>query len=314
LGGHLATITSQEEQDAIARLLSKGTKNFYWLGATDEETESTWKWITGEEFQYSNWDYGQPDNDLGIGDYLQIYRIPNPGVGLSKASCWNDVTVDCIRPGQNDANYFHPQFSGFVCEWDAPLTNETGNSSPSAWAMEEIKNARAKKLIPLHLDGKYQSNITREEFCELAWVLLSQFSNQTLEQSASLPSYSDCSNTHVLAISQLGIVQGYGGNKFGPGDFITREQAAVLLMRTANVFGMNVPNSSPILYADNEAIHSWARDGVSFTSACTVNGSQVMGGIGNQQFGPSGNYTREQAFATFNRLYDCLAANNYIFV
>lgn len=62
-GGHLATITSRQEQLAIAQLFSDAPYSAYWLGATDKEWEGAWKWVTGESFDWTNWYDNQPDND-----------------------------------------------------------------------------------------------------------------------------------------------------------------------------------------------------------------------------------------------------------
>ena len=55
VGGHLVTITSASEQSLVEGFLSSGTRFHYWLGASDAETEGTFKWVTGESFSYSNW-------------------------------------------------------------------------------------------------------------------------------------------------------------------------------------------------------------------------------------------------------------------
>ena len=104
LGGHLATITSKEENDYIISLKNKGafTSKHCWLGATDLDSEGTWKWCTGEEFSYSNWDVGQPDNysDLyGTENYLEIWEN----------GYWND------------ANNCNTILKGFIVEIE-PLT------------------------------------------------------------------------------------------------------------------------------------------------------------------------------------------------
>ena len=62
-GGHLATITSRQEQLAIAQLFSEAPYSAYWLGAKDKEWEGAWKWVTGEAFDWTNWYDNQPDND-----------------------------------------------------------------------------------------------------------------------------------------------------------------------------------------------------------------------------------------------------------
>lgn len=118
LGGHLVTITSQEEQNFVADLIKNGNKNHYWLGATDEEKEGTWKWVTNETFSYRNWDRFQPDNGNGVPEnYLQIFRVPNKYLSQSVAGKWNDTSVDASYRGETD--FFHKDFTGFICEWEA---------------------------------------------------------------------------------------------------------------------------------------------------------------------------------------------------
>ena len=57
-GGHLATMTSITEYYAIRTLISDGSCYEYWLGATDNEFEGSWKWVTGEPLSWKNWDSG----------------------------------------------------------------------------------------------------------------------------------------------------------------------------------------------------------------------------------------------------------------
>ncbi|HJM94626.1 MAG TPA: LamG-like jellyroll fold domain-containing protein, partial [Candidatus Marinimicrobia bacterium] len=86
-GGHLAVITSQEENDFI---FAMGATN-EWLGGTDEETEGNWRWITGERWNYTNWhtDHGQPDNGGNANDehHLHFYH----GRDWTYIGTWNDI-------------------------------------------------------------------------------------------------------------------------------------------------------------------------------------------------------------------------------
>ena len=66
MGGHLVTITSAAEQTFIYNLWPSG-----WIGLTDEVTEGTWRWVTGETYSYSNWNSGEPNNS-GNEDYVQF--------------------------------------------------------------------------------------------------------------------------------------------------------------------------------------------------------------------------------------------------
>jgi len=66
MGGHLVTITSSGEQNFLYALWPSG-----WIGLTDEVTEGTWRWVTGETYSYSNWNNGEPNNS-GNEDYVQF--------------------------------------------------------------------------------------------------------------------------------------------------------------------------------------------------------------------------------------------------
>lgn len=108
LGGHLATITTKQEQDFIESLIGNSTKSFYWLGGTDEAHEGDWKWVTGESFDYSNWVPGEPNNGYsGTEHYLGIVK---DSIYWSDAfGKWNDF--------QNGNSREFP-ITGIICEWD----------------------------------------------------------------------------------------------------------------------------------------------------------------------------------------------------
>ncbi|MBQ3264332.1 MAG: RICIN domain-containing protein [Ruminococcus sp.] len=98
-GGHLVTITSQEEQSFINNMLTHAANKRVWAGAVDVYTEGKWQWITGESFSYKNWGSGEPNNS-GDEDYLMLSKSDG---------AWNDV-ADIF----NNTDYGY----SFICEYD----------------------------------------------------------------------------------------------------------------------------------------------------------------------------------------------------
>ena len=92
-GGHLATITSQDESDFVYRTfgatLGDGQFSHTWLGGTDSIVEGSWEWVTGERWLYTRWGDGEPnggsaDNCLAL--FNAVYSGHAPGL------TWNDDT------------------------------------------------------------------------------------------------------------------------------------------------------------------------------------------------------------------------------
>lgn len=111
LGGHLVTITSQEEQELIESMLRDASKNSYWLGA--ELVGDEFVWVTEEAFSYTHWQPGQPDN-LKDEHALMIYRNINP-VNVNKFGQWNNLRHNGTFPNES---FFGLDDFGFICEWD----------------------------------------------------------------------------------------------------------------------------------------------------------------------------------------------------
>jgi hypothetical protein len=91
LGGHLATITSQSENDFIYNNAIQDHNGAdvdgYWIGFTDSKVEGSFVWSNGEPVTYTNWSGGEP-NDADEGeDYAEMLPINGKwnDFGLSNA-------------------------------------------------------------------------------------------------------------------------------------------------------------------------------------------------------------------------------------
>lgn len=110
MGGHLVTISSKEEENIVERVL--GSHSCYWIGLSDNETEGSFVWVTGEPLTYTKWADGQPDNYDDREDWVMITArdIQYDGWGY-EGKLWNDVRK--AGDGASDIRDF-----GYVCEWD----------------------------------------------------------------------------------------------------------------------------------------------------------------------------------------------------
>jgi hypothetical protein len=85
VAGHLVTITSAFENDIVSAFRFNDDLRG-WIGLTDEATEGSFVWVTGEPLGYTNWwtENGEPNNLGGNENYAEIYA----------AGVWNDQSID----------------------------------------------------------------------------------------------------------------------------------------------------------------------------------------------------------------------------
>ncbi len=133
LGGYLVTITSQAEQDFICETFSKkhGTAM---IGLSDAETEGVWKWVTGENFSFSNWDSGEPNNEWDE-DYVLI----------NSDGTWNDAHLDKEK-------------WIFICEWERNavegIRSDYVNAGPGEQYARE-SGFENTQVIPVSVENGY---------------------------------------------------------------------------------------------------------------------------------------------------------------
>ena len=173
---------------------------------------------------------------------------------------------------------------------------------PSAWAQDGVWAAICGKLVPNDLQGAYAASITREEFCLLMVKLVEEKTGKPLPAPAA--PFTDTQSPAVAAAYGAGIVKGTTDTTFTPDGSITRQEAAVMLSRTAGLLGLTAGAGET--FADGGSIAPWAAAGVAFTSGLVDStGAKVMGGTGDGAFSPLASYTREQAILTALRLSRC---------
>ncbi len=170
--------------------------------------------------------------------------------------------------------------------------------APSDWAAETIEEAKTLGLLPEELQSRYRKNITRENFCKLVYEL--PFVKSMERLPAENVNYIDCDDEKVKFLSEVGIIQGVGQNRFAPDEYLTREQAATILLRIWVMSG-KIPDYTEERFADHDEISDWAT-GVPYA----MKNAGIMNGVGDNRFAPQEGYSTEQAIATVLRIYNKL--------
>ena len=181
---------------------------------------------------------------------------------------------------------------------DVPTATTTPNlNTASTWAHDGINAAFAHGLIPQNLQSQYNQPTTRAEFAAFAVALYEAVTGRVITERAT---FNDTTDINVQKMGGLGVVTGVGGGNFAPNNTISRQEAAVMLARLANAIGQPLP-TVPATFADNAQVSAWAVEAVG-----QVQAAGIMGGVGNNNFAPSGQYTREQSIITMLRLFELL--------
>ena len=104
----------------------------------------------------------------------------------------------------------------------------------------------------------------------------------------------------VIWANAKGIVEGYGGGKFGPMDTLTREQFAAMLQRYARYKDYNVGKTADLSgYADAKQISPWAKAAMQWANA-----EGLITGRSETTLVPKGSATRAETATILMRFQE----------
>ncbi len=262
--------------------------------------------------------YYEIDNTLGLGDTLKVrapegqresfagiinsdFREIVPSKYVKASVVENNSVIYCTATDTYQDTYYY-DLNGNKIE---DINDYISQNAISQWAEESVENAINADIVPDDLQSYYTTNITREQFCELAVQTYFVLENKTADDFYTQTSpFTDTSSESVIIANQLGIVNGLGDGTFAPNNEITRQESAVMLTNLCNVLNIEITPYSDT-FIDDSYFADWATDSIYYITG-TLNGTtdQIMNGTDINKFSPWMNYTIEQAITTMYRIYD----------
>ena len=172
MGGHLVTITTSGEQSFLFGLWPSG-----WIGLTDEVTEGTWRWVTGETYSYKNWNSGEPNNS-GNEDYVQFVSNGR----------WNDLNNNSSLPYVLEFEYLVTTSSWAL--YKTIYTNAAGY-----YSISEAYDPSKEYYIELNAPTRIQA-YTNSDIQAVANVVL----NKTTRNGLSFHMY-DVNDDKIISVA-----------------------------------------------------------------------------------------------------------------
>lgn len=172
------------------------------------------------------------------------------------------------------------------------------------WAQATIQKWIDEGRASGYPDGSYKpdNNVTRAEFVKMVNGII-DFNGKGKASYTDVPA-AEWYYDYIGIAQEIGYISGYPGGKFGPNDYITREQAASILARIqyldSNAAGVDK-------FSDKAGISSWAAEAVGAASE-----AGFISGYNDGSFKPSKNLTRAEAVTMLDNVMKS-AKNHVIF-
>ena len=98
--GNLASVHNATTNTFVANLAPGRA----WLGGyqTGNGEEEPWLWSDGSTWDYENWNAGEPSNDYGLGNYMEV--------NFGGQGTWNDLPVEKSI-----------EVPGYVCQYEGKV-------------------------------------------------------------------------------------------------------------------------------------------------------------------------------------------------
>ena len=173
--------------------------------------------------------------------------------------------------------------------------------SDKAWYKEAVDYASDENLLVGVNDKEFSpnTNVTRAMVAAVMWRQCGSPKNDGVSDFADVDRNSWYSQAVTWGAKQ-GLVAGYGADKFGPNDYVTREQLVSFIQRFSAKNGMDTSVKDATIvdkYADAAQVGSWSKDAMAWALE-----NKVISGVADKKLAPRANASRAQYAAILMRI------------
>lgn len=244
---------------------------------------------------------GYVERTIAIPDGVDPSKITT-GVVLNADGTFSHVpTTIVIKDGKYYAKINSLTNSTYSVIWGL----KTFTDVESHWAKDAVNDMGSRLVVNGVGDGKFEPDrdITRAEFAAIVVKGLGLMRPGTGKDSFKDVTKDAWYYDAVSIAFGYGIINGYGGGKFGPADKITREQAMAMIARAMNITWLKAElangETDKLLEAFTDASISadYAKNSI---AACIKTG--IVSGRNGNMIAPKDNITRGEVAVIVRRL------------
>lgn len=188
----------------------------------------------------------------------------------------------------------------------SPLTAFAAEPAPAfkdldkaaTWSRDAITQAKLLNLFAGDVNGNFRPSdqITREEMAKIIVNLLELPLNEDTDTRFKDVPATAWSAPYIAAVQQAGIMLGTGDGRFNPKQLLTREQLAIVIVKTLNL-PLEANAASLSQFEDADTIHDWA---ARYVASAIKSGLMVGNG---SKFEPTVRTQRQEAAMVAIRTY-----------
>lgn len=185
------------------------------------------------------------------------------------------------------------------------ISNNINDISSSYWAAEDIKRVTSLGIIGMSGAGYFRplSFMSRGEFAK-AVVKVSDIEGPMVKQTkykSFEQYYTDVDKNHpyyeyISRIAGSGVMEGISKNRFGPDEYLTKAQAAAIIVRALGLEDSATDSGASTPFKDDASVQIWAKKPINIAHRMGI-----ITGNADNEIEPNKMLTRAECAAMVNR-------------